>query len=441
MSKLKSSCSLALVILAVTATPLQAGLLEYIQKPDDSFAWNLKEKKATAQGVVYDLQLTSQTWQGIKWQHRLQVYQPTGTQPTETLLLFNTGGGPNAASQVLALELAKRIGSPIAFLYDIPNQPLFENKKEDALIAETFCRFLDCDGKDTSWPLLFPMAKSVVKSMDALQAFGKEEWQKPVKSFIISGASKRGWTTWLTGASDRRVKAIAPLVIDTLNMAPQMSHQKDSFGRYSDMIRDYTERKLVPIPDSGAARKLWEMVDPYFYRERLTMPKLIINGSNDPYWTVDALNLYWNDLKGDKSVLIVPNAGHNLREMTNGKPELIPARTVNTLSAFAKHMIQDRPWPQLDWHHSDADGHLRISVQTKSPPQGGRVWFATCENHDFRRCTWQSQPADVTAAGKLVIGQIKPPAQGCLALYGEVDYDIDGLKFTLSTQVRVCDAK
>lgn len=423
------------------STPLQAGLIEYVQKPDATFEWKFNGKKESLQGTIYDLHLFSQTWQNIKWQHRLQVYQAKGTQPAETMFLFNTGGGPNTGNQTLALELSRRIGAPIAFLYDIPNQPLLGNKREDALIAETFCRFLDCEGKDDSWPLLFPMTKSVVKSMDALEAFSKQEWRKPVKSFIISGASKRGWTTWLTGASDKRVKAIAPLVIDTLNMVPQMEHQKKSFGRYSDMIRDYTEHNLVPIPEGPAAQTLWKIVDPYFYRNRLTMPKLIVNGANDPYWTVDALNLYWDELKGDKSVLIVPNAGHNLREKKNGRPELAPSRAVSTLSAFAKHMITGRPWPQLEWKHLDESGLACLRVSSKTPATGARLWTTSCGNTDFRQCTWTEKLAEISAGGKLVVGKIKPPETGCMALYGEIDFEIDGLKYTLSTQVRVCEAK
>src|SRR5207248_8344071 len=150
---------------------------------------------------------------------------------------------------VLGLEFAKRTGTPVAVLYNIPNQPLYGGKKEDALIAETFVRFLEAGGKDEEWPLLFPMAKSVCKAMDALQEFSKEHFKQELKDFIISGASKRGWTTWLAGAADPRVRAIAPMVIDVLNMPAQMKHQLACYGKYSEMIHDYEERNLLPMPD------------------------------------------------------------------------------------------------------------------------------------------------------------------------------------------------
>ena len=298
------------------------------------------------------------------------------------MVLWNQGGTPNAASGLLGMQLAEKTEAPVAFLFGVPKQPLFDGKKEDALIAETFVRYLET--KDGSWPLLFPMVKSVVKAMDALQAFAKQEWKFEVKSFVVTGASKRGWTTWLTAATgDKRVKAIAPLVIDTLNMPEQVKNQVKAFGQPSEMIRDYVDRKLVPIPDTTEARKLWTMIDPWVYREKITVPKMIINGANDPYWPLDALNSYWDDLKGEKWLIYVPNAGHDLREMDkDGKKELFPVRAVNTLAAFCHCQIFDKPMPGLKWVCDEKEGVCKLDVNSAAKPKSIRVWKA--ESADAR---------------------------------------------------------
>ncbi|HEV3146360.1 MAG TPA: PhoPQ-activated protein PqaA family protein [Gemmataceae bacterium] len=415
------------------------GLYGYVKKDDPSFSWKLKDTQESLQGKVYNIDLVSQTWQGIVWKHRLQVYQPKGSTLADTMLLYNTGGGPGTASQMLALELARRIGHPIAFLFDIPNQPIYD-KKEDALIAETFVRFLEGGGKDESWPLLFPMVKSLVRAMDALQAFSDKEWQRPLKQFVVTGGSKRGWTSWLTGAADPRVKAIAPLVIDTLNMHPQMKHQLEMFGKPSEMIHDYVERKLVPAPDTPEAQRLWKMIDPYFYLDRLTMPKLLVNGGNDPYWTVDALNLYWNDLKGDKYVLIVPNAGHDLRQLTGGTKDLAN-RAVAAISIFAKAQIDGKPLPKMEWRHADVENQMRLSITTDTRPAAARLWVIDSETKDFRKSTWKEKETEISADGKRVLGFVEPPVNGFRAFYGEVEFDSEGSKYSLSTQVRVAGGK
>jgi PhoPQ-activated pathogenicity-related protein len=422
---------LSLAALAL-ATPARADLFDYVRTPDKEFKWELKQKLETDDGTIYDLHLVSQVWQGIPWEHQLQVYLPKGVKPGASMFLWNQGGKANAGSIALGMDLARKIGAPVAFLYGIPNQPLLGDRKEDALIAETFVRYLTT--KDERWPLLFPMAKSLVRAMDALQAFAQKEWGVTVRSFVVSGASKRGWTTWLTGAADARVKAIAPLVIDTLNMRPQMEHQLKSFGKYSEMIHDYSDRGLLPAPDTKEAKRLWHMVDPYFYRDRLTKPIMIINGANDPYWTVDALNLYWKDLKADKWVTYVPNAGHDLGQGAGKVKDR--TRAVSALAAFARHQILDNPMPKLSWKHDDADGKLRLTVQASPAPKAARLWVATAPTRDFRKATWEERPATVDEKG-VVVGTVDPPAEGFLAFFGELEYETGGLRHQLSTQVRV----
>jgi PhoPQ-activated pathogenicity-related protein len=423
----------AFLLAGLLAAPARAGLEEYVKKEEPKYAWNVKERIKNEQGTIYDLHLVSQVWHDITWEHQLQVYQPKDVEPNGTMLIYNTGGNANPGNILFGMLLAQKTKAPVAFLYNIPNQPLLGDKKEDALIAETFVRYLDT--KDDSWPLLFPMVKSVVKAMDALQEFTKKEWDKPVKHFILTGGSKRGWTTWLTGAVDPRLKAIAPMVIDTLNMNKQMDYQKESFGTYSDMIHDYTERGLVPMPKGEEAKKLWKMVDPYFYREKVTMPKLLINGNNDPYWTTDALNLYWDDLKGEKYVAYIANAGHNLQVRDEKGKEIDRLRAVDTLAAFARAEITDKELPKLKWKHDDNGKKLRLTVDGNAAPAGARLWVASAKTRDFRKARWNEQKAEIRK--NTIVGEVDPPAEGCEAFYAELDYEIDGIKYHLCTQIRI----
>ncbi|HVK10017.1 MAG TPA: PhoPQ-activated protein PqaA family protein [Gemmataceae bacterium] len=426
---------LALLALLVAALPARAGLLEYVRKPDDAFKWAVKQKTVSASGTTYTLELTSQTWQGIKWDHLMLLYVPDGVKLGETVFLFNDGGRPDPIKSLLAFELSKRGKIPVAFLYGIPNQPLFGGKKEDALIAETFVRFLET--KDESWPLLFPMVKSLVRGMDAIQAFAREELKADVKSFVVSGASKRGWTSWLTGVADPRVKAIAPMVIDMLNLPKQLPLQYLSFGKPSDMVRDYTNRGLIPIPKTEAAERLWKMVDPWMYRDQLTMPKLMVLGTNDAYWPQDALNEYWDDLKGDKWALYVPNAGHGL-EQTYSDGHKDRLRAVNTLAAYGRKQIRGEAMPKLTWKHEDAGDKLSLTVTSDKAPKQVRVWTADAPTRDFRKAVWTEKPAAVdngTATAK-----IDRPTEGWRTFLAECEFEEDGLTYYLSTQLRMVEA-
>ena len=424
-----------------TALPIPSELADYVKKDDGAFKWKLIGKNEVLGGAtVYDLELVSQKWQGIDWDHGLQVIVPNGTKPQATMMIWNQGGTPSKNSGLLAAQIADRVKAPVAFLYGIPKQPLFGNKKEDALIAETFVKYLET--KDPSWPLLFPMAKSLVKTMDTIQAFAKQEWKFEVKHFVVTGASKRGWTSWLTAASgDPRVKGIAPMVIDTLNFKLQMPNQLKSFGKYSEMIHDYEERKLLPLPDTADARKLWSMVDPWVYRDKLTLPKMIINGTNDPYWAQDALNIYWDDLKGPKYICHVPNAGHDLRPMDKPnqlgtKKDLLPIQGINAVAIYSRHLIEDKPMPKQSWLWADGDNGPKLTIKTDTKIKEARFWATSSDSRDFRKSKWEkvaTKPENLnysfTATGKFN------------AFLGEVEYEFDGIPFVLSTTIKLVEAK
>lgn len=411
---------------------IPTALQDYVAKPDDSFAWTLQGKSEQALGTIYDVELTSQTWQTIVWKHVLTVYEPKTLRNPNHVLLFITGGGnlnkPKADEQQMGLLLATLAGARVAMLHQVPNQPLFGNRVEDDLITETLLKYLETG--DKSWPLLFPMVKSAVRAMDAVEQLAAKEWQTPVKGFVVTGASKRGWTTWLTGATDSRVVGIAPIVIDTLNFQKQMDYQLETWGKYSEQINDYTSKGLVKRMKDERTAPLWQWLDPHTYRSRLTLPKLIINGTNDRYWTVDALNNYWEDLAGPKFIHYVPNAGHNLKNSQGGREVALA-----TLAAFFEHVVTDKPMPKISWKHSDDEKNFRLTISSDSKPVAVRLWTATSASKDFRDAKWQSAP--LTKTDGSFVGDTAKPSTGHVVFFGEAQFQMPtGTMFSLCTQLR-----
>ncbi len=407
-------------------------LQDYAKSPDDSFAWSVRKNIRLEGCQVHDLDLTSQTWQGITWKHTMSIFVPDNIRHKETALLFITGGSigsqPDDGDYAMGVRLAKLTQAACVFLHHVPNQPLMNGRKEDDLISETFLRYLKT--KDKTWPLLFPMVKSAVRAMDATSEFAKEHYQTEVQQFVVSGASKRGWTSWLTAVADDRVAGIAPMVIDTLNLRKQMQHQLGTWGVFSEQIADYTSKGLVQIMLTQSDVPLWRWVDPYTYRRQLDMPKLLINGTNDRYWVLDAMNLYWDDLVGEKHLLYIPNAGHGLDDGHEGRQDAL-----TTLAVFTQHVAQGQSLPKLTWKHDREGESLRLTVQSSIAPEKVQLWMARSKTKDFRQAEWKATTLTATTDGHYV-GQVERPESGHVALYGEATYALGAVSYGLSTQIR-----
>lgn len=351
-------------------------LAEFVSRRD-GFEWR---PFARAQGIA-EFEMTSQVWRGFAWQHRvLVVFPQESASSAETCVLYVTGGDRNDLDAAEAARISERCGLPVALLFHIPNQPLWE-RWEDDLIAHTFEQFLDSG--DPEWPLLFPMTRAVVRCMDLLESVDGLDFRR----FVIMGASKRGWTTWLTACTgDARVAGIAPMVIDNLNFPAQMQHQVESWGSYSEQIEDYTSRELQDEMSSVRGAELVQMMDPINYVDRIKCPILIVNGANDRYWTVDALSLYWHLLPEPKSCLIVPNAGHLLGDKS---------QMIETVGAFARACSRGERLPRFEAYRSDG-----VVEGVCEAPADVRAWRAESDSLDFRDSEWRPARLPFSAPGE-----------------------------------------
>lgn len=430
LKKLALAFTLLFVPVFAIATDVPKELDAYIALPDDSFRWEIIEKQDAPNERTFLVELTSQTWHGIPWKHFVLIAVPNRVSHPNHALLFiagsSTGRKPGDGDKTRMRLLAETSGMCTALLLQVPNQPLFGDYKEDALIGETLLKVLET--KDITWTLLFPMAKSAIKAMDAVQQVLKQEKQFDINGFIVTGASKRGWTTWLTAASgDKRVTAIAPMVIDNLNTVKQMEYQLETWGAYSPSIRDYTERNIVRADNTSVPEfeeGVWKVIDPYSYRSRFTMPKLLINGTNDPYWTVDASQFYFDDLPGAKFILTLPNAGHGL----DGHQMKI----VQTTATFAKFAAWGSDWPTLKWKLAESSAGYNIDVDTSISFRSAKLWTAQSDTKDFRAAKWTAVTLEAKKAFSVLVAK---PANGHVAFFVELESTNDNLPFSLTTQV------
>ncbi|MBI1319793.1 MAG: hypothetical protein GC168_12725 [Candidatus Hydrogenedens sp.] len=400
------------VFLVLGSLTASAGLSEYVAAPDDSYKYEITETRDLGASTAYSVRLTSQTWHDIVWQHWLAVIVPKNLSDKDGALLLISGGdndstGPKYGSSEFASlqNAAAGTQSIVAVLAQVPNQPLFGDMHEDEIIAYTHEQYVD--GKGDDWSLLFPMVKSAVRAMDTIAAIAKEKNDKTVDRFVLTGASKRGWTTWLTSAVDKRVAALAPIVIDVLNMEPQMKRQMEIYGGYSEEVADYTERDLQSRMDSPKGRELLGQVDPYSHRAEITQPKLIVNGTNDPYWTVDASNLYFDDLTGEKRLYYQANTGHDIN-LTGA----------TTITEFYRCALTGDAFPALHWQQNP-DNLNRLVLNWERDGGTLMLWTATSPNRDFRQSEWSSK---IVNSDKTAEVTVDTPEEGYLAYYAEVRF-------------------
>jgi PhoPQ-activated pathogenicity-related protein len=245
----------------------------------------------------------------------------------------------------------------------------------------------------------------------------------------VTGASKRGWTTWTTAAVDKRVVAIAPMVIDALNVVPSFEHHYASYGFWAHAVQDYFREGLMDKLDDPGFKKLMEIEDPYSYRERLSMPKLMVSAAGDQFFLPDSSQFYFDQLPGEKHLLYEANTDHSLHGVDSDE----------SIEAFYQSIVDGGTRPQLRWTF-EQDGSIRVT--TDQPPQSVTLWQATdTERRDFREETigraYQSSRLDPESPG-VYVARVAKPAKGWTAFFVEATFAGPGkYPFKFTTAIRV----
>lgn len=405
----------------------QTALDRYVTAPDTNYTWHLVNTIPGDGYTTYIVEMISQSWLTTNevnrtlWQHWLTLVKPDKLASTTGLLFIGGGANkrePPAKAEANIVTIATQSRTVVTELRNVPNQPLIftgenEERSEDALIAYTWDKFLRTG--DERWPARLPMTKSAVRAMDTITTFCASDagGHAVVDRFFVAGGSKRGWTTWTTAAVDPRVIAIAPIVIDLLNVEPSFIHHWRAYGFWAPAVGDYVAMRIMEWNGAPEYRALMKIEEPYEYRVRLTLPKFIINASGDQFFLPDSAQFYFKDLPGTKYLRYVPNADHGLKGTDAWE----------SLLACYNAVLKSAKLPQFNW---SADKAGALHVTCNDTPADAKLWQATNEEaRDFRLMTigpaWKGSALKPESRGDYV-AKVEKPAKGWTAYFVELTF-------------------
>lgn len=166
-----------------------------------------------AQVVVRHYELLSQHWSPddmvtpAQWRHNVDIYIPETAKEHHALVVVNNGinydkgvqitGKPGDFPQETLASIARDTNTIVISVSDIPNQYLtFQDDKkplkEDESVSRSWALFMEAPEQRELMPLNIPMVTALSQAMRLAK---KELTQWNINSFIITGISKRGWTT------------------------------------------------------------------------------------------------------------------------------------------------------------------------------------------------------------------------------------------------------
>ncbi|MDV9043049.1 PhoPQ-activated protein PqaA family protein [Stenotrophomonas sp. RAC2] len=433
---------------------------------DPSQVWPAYRKQQAAYPVDYDrlevssfeggerrtYQLRSQRWPepaGDAWLHRVEVLVPQAPQAGPALLVINNGvaheggGRPVAPASDFPPEVLERLvrtlGMAVVSIADVPPQAMTlpgdaRARTEDDLVAASWRRFLDAPSTHGQWPLHVPMAEAAIRAMD-LADRELPEGQRP--SYVVTGASKRGWASWLLPLVDDRVSHLAPFVIDMnwQGFAPQI---RRAYGeRWPIALSPYVEHGVTGEIEGPAFTQLMQIVDPYTYlhgplRQRLALPKLLVNASGDDFFVPDGAGYYLAELPGPTALRVAPNSDHGgIRRFT-----------VDTLEPALKRWRAGRALPELTSKWLPHVSAFELNVKGPERPQRALLWQAHNPiDRDFRKaCGIDYHASEVALEGRRRQSiPVNSTAQGWTASFVELHF-ADGLVLTTPVQVTPEDA-
>ena len=362
---------------------------DYIEKTKNEFRYEVENIIYEEEWTGFHIKMISGVWldkkkvEDVEWSHYVDIVIPNETI-SETAIMFIDGGDKDESYfrlDSVSVSYALKTKSIIVNIHNIPVQPINflasdqESFYEDDLIAYAWSQFLEKGAKkeDIEWLPRLPMTRAVVRAMDLAQEIVTQN-NKKINDFVVSGASKRGWTAWTTAAVDDRIVGVVPMVIDMLNLVPSFENHFRSYGAFSPAVQEYVNYNIPDWMGTEEFKVLMSYVEPYSFKDKFTIPKYIINAGSDEFFSTDSWRFYYDQLPEDKILRYVPNSNHSLSG----------GYLTKDLMGYFFRIINDIDLPSLNWTLNeniievelDYENDYNVSIWTANNEEGRdfRLW-------------------------------------------------------------------
>jgi hypothetical protein len=134
------------------------------------------------------------------------------------------------------------------------------------------------------------------------------------------------------------------------------------------------EMNIMTRLDTPEMVMLQEQEDPFWYKDRLTMPKLVVNAVLDEFQQPDDTRYWWDQMPEPKHFLMTPNAEHS--EAT-GILEIVPA-----IGTWLEYLLERAKVPQFSWTIDSATGEIVATLDDVGDVHKASMWWAySCGNN------------------------------------------------------------
>lgn len=338
-------------------------------------------------------ELMSQTWdpqpvvEPRRWKHTVELHVPSHAVPGKALLVVNNGLRHSDSqhfdySREALREVALKARVAVVMISDVPNQYLTfsdaeQPLREDDAVAHTWTHWMRNPDAAAELPLHVPMAAAASRAMDLAEVELKKAGVA-VDRFIITGASKRGWSAWLTALGDPRVSAIVPSVIDVADTSTMLKGLRQRYGgHWPAALWPYQKAGALQRLGTPRFEQLMGLMDPMRYLDepgqRLAIPKYLVSASGDDFFAPDQVTDFQQRLPGQTSLRVLPNSDHGG----------VRNAVVSTLVPALRRLRDDVALPSVQLSVNRQDGSS--TVEFSELPVAVKVWTANnSRDRDFR---------------------------------------------------------